>query len=241
MSGGESKLQAMLTTATAITQGEKPKELVRASAIKSGLTEQGEIDYFMSLKRGPLNTYQMTFKCDGEVQSVINFRLLTTAEEMAIEVEVMQETHEKLQWMTNQKVLKWLEDNLRVAKTLSAATKPWISSVSTKGVALPEYSEAFFLNMPTTDLKWAMNQYLDHKAKYSPSPDDLTEDDLKEIVDALNRLDSAPNLDGGDTHRKKLDLLMLLDCSTICETLIYTQQKLATITEQVGNLFTPSE
>ncbi len=202
----------------------------KRSIIESGVINEGEINYLMKLRKGCLNRMQLALDNMDGSDTIVDLRILSTAEVIAIEDEIA----------SRQFSNDWTREKTRIAKTLSVATQPIPSP--TKQKIEPVISEAGFLYLPVYLLNWLGKKYEEFKAKYSPRPEDLTDDDIKNIIKTLDNLDENGVKLGSsveEVRRKKLDLLTLLDFTTMCEVMITMQEQSRTIKQQTAQLLTP--
>jgi hypothetical protein len=213
-----------------ITHDKANSQVKKLSIIESGIVDEGAINFLMKLKNGPLTKMQITLDNQDESDTVITLRLLSTAETILIDEEIANCTF----------ATPWIAAKMRIAKTLSCATKDYCSSE--KNYSTPKYSEKEFLYLTPRVLNWLNIKYDQFIEKYSPRPEDLTDEDLTNIVKSLDKLDESGVLSGTpmeEVERKKLDLLTLLDFTTMSETLIFMHNQLKTIKEQTAQLLMP--
>lgn len=209
---------------------EAPEQYKKNSIIDSGVTEEGEINYLMKLRKGCLNKMELTLDNIDGSDTVVPLRLLSTAEMIQIEDDIAGRKFSN----------DWTREKTRLAKTLSVASQPYCSPAKNK--VDPVVSEAGFLYLPVHLLIWLGQKYEEFKNKYAPRPEELTEDDIKHIISTLDNLDYngvKQGVSAEEIRRKKLDLLTLLDSTTMLETLIIMQEQLKTNKQQMAQLLTP--
>lgn len=201
----------------------------KRSVIDSGITNEGEINFLMKLRNGCLNKMQLTLdNLDGS-DTVITLRLLSTAETIAIEDDIASRKFSNA----------WTRERTRIAKTLSVASQPYASPYKQK--VDPVVSEQGFLYLPVHLLNWLARKYEDFKTRYSPRPEELTDEDIQNIINTLDKLDEngvREGLSAEESRRKKLDLLTLLDSTTMYEVLITMQEQSMTLKQRTAALLT---
>lgn len=225
-----SKLDKLVKAYEEVTHDKSDINVRKLSIIESGITDEGAINFLMKLKNGPLTKMQITLDNQDGSDTVITLRILSTAERILIEDE-----------LTNTKfATPWIASKMQIVKTLACASKEYCSS--DKNYATPKYKETDFLYLSVEMLNWLSAKYEQFCQKYAPRPEDLTDEDLTNIVSALDKLDQSgvlANTPAEEVERKKHDLLTLLDFTTMRETLIFMHNQLKTIKQQTAQLLTP--
>lgn len=225
------KIDSLIKSYEEITHDKATKQMKINSLIESGVQEEGVINFLMKMKNGVLT--KMTLALDGadeESDVLITLRLLSTQEFTDINDVLSQKKYPTV----------WDFNKARAAKILACASKPYVCPEATT-FANPPLSEQVFLSLPPMLLTMLITKYEAFERKYSPLIEDLTQQDMDELLKILDEMDEdgvAKGTPEKELVKKKLDMLNSLDFTAMCLMLISTHKKLKNLTQQTDQLFT---
>lgn len=184
MNNAGSKLQELIKATKVLEQKDISTGLKKKSLIEVGITDSDAISFLLKLKKGALNTITLYLDESENSECAISFRLLTAQEWLDLELEMNNIVKEK------NIVYGSIAYNIYyISKILSKASRKLPFALEHFAKAnQPELSEEELRLAIDTDTLIALgNKYLDFKSQYAPQMESITDDDINEFVEELNR------------------------------------------------------
>lgn len=181
------------------------------------------VKWLLSLKNGPLTS--ITLALDGEEDSDCQFqlRLLTAQEEADVEGEMMElmNKHDMMPLSLGYNIYK-------ISKILSRASKPIASNMN---FVSPTLTEQELRDVLPTELLIALGErYNEFRIKHVPDLDEVTQEDINEILDALEKCENDP--------KKLLSTFSTLKYFTMLKTAVQIYLKMADSSSELAKLYT---
>jgi len=184
MSNAGSKLQELIKATKVLEQKDIPNPIKKKSLIEVGIKDSDAISFLLKLKKGALNTITLYLDESENSECAINFRLLTAQEWADVELEMHNFAKERDLSYTSV-----VYSIYYTSKILSRASRnmPYALEKFSKSNQ-PELSEEELrLAIDPDTLLSLGNKYLEFKNNYAPQMETITDDDINEFVEELNR------------------------------------------------------